>query len=392
MATHSCGGIPSQHLRELQASSKCDLRIAVRNKDVYQALSLLHGSTAVNLPDADGMTALHYAARSGREDVVVALIESGADVGATRSDGTTPLHCTAEEGHIAVMAVLLERGAPIDAVTDQQLYRFHINANMLTPLDLALANGHSSAGAFLIERGATHSQLQSAMSGNEVALQSILASTMVIGYPPRLMAKELLFMAADTNNVRVLCYLLSHGADPTYVDENGWSALHWAALQEHPIPIHLLIQQGAPINGKAEMAHTHTRFTPLKLLTIGPSRVRDEVRACARVLIDAGAEYDLFDLIVADYVGLARELLCEDPGVVNTPDDFGEDYPIHYTAYGGSPEMLRLLLSSGARCDVQDHNGQTAYDISLRTKRNDLASILEDKCGCSLLRENKSTK
>jgi hypothetical protein len=63
-------------------------------------------------------SALHSAARFGREDLAALLIDRGADVVA-RDDprGHTPLHLAAQYGHANVAALLLQRGAEVDART-----------------------------------------------------------------------------------------------------------------------------------------------------------------------------------------------------------------------------------------------------------------------------------
>lgn len=59
-----------------------------------------------------GMTALHYAARDGRRDEALFLLESGADInGVTGGDRSTPLLITVVNGHYDLAMEFLELGA-----------------------------------------------------------------------------------------------------------------------------------------------------------------------------------------------------------------------------------------------------------------------------------------
>ncbi len=61
--------------------------------DRTEALTLIKSGTDVRAADADGTTALHWAAHSGDVEVTKALIAAGADVKATNTYGATPMAC-----------------------------------------------------------------------------------------------------------------------------------------------------------------------------------------------------------------------------------------------------------------------------------------------------------
>ena len=63
-------------------------------------------------------SALHTAARFGREDLAALLITRGANVSVgTEPRGETPLHLAAQYGQASVAAVLVSRGADVNAAT-----------------------------------------------------------------------------------------------------------------------------------------------------------------------------------------------------------------------------------------------------------------------------------
>ena len=62
-------------------------------------------------PDAKGRTALHYAARVGRDAVISKLLELKADPNVLDSVERTPLHYAAQKGHLEAVKKLLENDA-----------------------------------------------------------------------------------------------------------------------------------------------------------------------------------------------------------------------------------------------------------------------------------------
>jgi ankyrin repeat protein len=94
---------------------------------------------------ADGMTALHWAARRGDAAAVATAIKAGANLeAATRVGAYTPLHVASKEGHAAVVKALLDAGSNPKAMTSSRT----------TALHLAAAAGSVDAVAALLDRGA----------------------------------------------------------------------------------------------------------------------------------------------------------------------------------------------------------------------------------------------
>lgn len=60
---------------------------------------------------------MHVAAKWGRNNMVLLLLDKGASIVAKTRDGLTPLHCAARSGHEQVVDTLLQRHAPITAKT-----------------------------------------------------------------------------------------------------------------------------------------------------------------------------------------------------------------------------------------------------------------------------------
>jgi hypothetical protein len=108
----------------------------------------------VNDVDANGLTALHYAAWYGHDDCVKFCIEMGANVNARvnvrNNDGWTPLHVASLKGRVNVVRMLLDAGALVDAT----------NKHGVTPLDRAVRYECVNVMQLLVDRGAKVSNVK----------------------------------------------------------------------------------------------------------------------------------------------------------------------------------------------------------------------------------------
>merc|ERR1711907_395497 len=70
---------------------------------------------ALNAQDELGLSALHYACKSGHAELATSLLKAGARHSLKDVDGKLPLHMAAEQGHLSCADVLLHAGANIEA-------------------------------------------------------------------------------------------------------------------------------------------------------------------------------------------------------------------------------------------------------------------------------------
>jgi uncharacterized protein len=153
---------------------------AAMNGDAETVRAMLKQGVDANAAQGDGMTALHWAARKDRVDLVQMLLYAGANMKATtRLGGYMPLHLAAKNGNGAAIEVLIKGGADPDATT----------ATGATPLMLAAASGSAGAVRILLDRGADINARENAMQQNA------------------------LMFAAAYNRLEVVHALLEAGAD-----------------------------------------------------------------------------------------------------------------------------------------------------------------------------------
>jgi uncharacterized protein len=127
------------------APAEAPVAAAAMQRDRAAVRTLLKQGEDVNAAQGDGMTALHWAARHGDDELAQMLLYAGANVRATTRLGAyTPLLLASQAGHTAVIGTLVEAGADPNTAT----------TNGTTPLMMAAAAGQPEAVAKLIAHGA----------------------------------------------------------------------------------------------------------------------------------------------------------------------------------------------------------------------------------------------
>jgi ankyrin repeat protein len=112
-----------------RVSPVADVADAAMRGDLPAVRALVQKGLDVNVPQGDGMTALHWAAMRGDSAMAALLLARKANVAATTRIGAhTPLHVAAQGAHLAVVRALLSRGADARAVTTDGITTLHLAA------------------------------------------------------------------------------------------------------------------------------------------------------------------------------------------------------------------------------------------------------------------------
>ena len=240
---------------------------AAESRDSDRVHKLLSRQTDVNVPQVDGMTALHWAAHhddwelgkkllnlganasaqnrygitplylacvNGNANLVRELLESGADPNTEISGGETALMTASRTGKIGAVTALIKAGAEIDAK----------ERNGQTAVMWAAAEGHAETVRALLDAGAdVHSPLE--RSGytpfffairegkTEVVtmllragadINSVMNPKRPRGTPPKKGTGPLL-LAVENGHYDLAIDLLDAGADPND-DRSGYTILH----------------------------------------------------------------------------------------------------------------------------------------------------------------------
>lgn len=174
------------------------------------------GLSLINIQDEAGRSPLHYAAMSGRPQLVSLLIERGADVSASDVDGSSILQYAVVNGEPTNVRLLLRHGAD----------RYHPDRNGLAPIHWsALTRNGEIARLFL----------------DSPSAQSLINLTDSNGLIP-------LHHAAYWGNCEMAGILLSKGSNPNKQTLAGWTPLHHAVQGAKLDMIKLLLRHGAMVD------------------------------------------------------------------------------------------------------------------------------------------------
>jgi ankyrin repeat protein len=367
-----------------------DLRLieAAKAGDRAAVSRLVGARTDVNVAEPDGTTALHWAVRADRLDVVQALLQAGARAGAANRYGVTPLALAAVNGNAGILRALLDRGAlPTTTGPDGE-----------TVLMTAARTGNPDAVRVLLDRGADpnaretwqgETALMWAAGENHAAVIRALAAggadlnahskvlefpkvkvdlaTMVTTALPRGGLTPLLF-AARQGAREAAEALATVGADLNAADPDGTTPLVLAIVNAHYEVATLLVEKGANPNlgdaagmaalyAAVDMQHQEPLINRPLRKPSGPLRPLDVIRT----LLAHGANPNQ---------GLKTPLLMRQ----HNGGDFslGEGAtPLMRAAKVSDVSLMRLLLDKGADAGARMKNQTTALMVAAsRAGRN----------------------
>jgi len=246
------------------AAGSGDLRLvdAVKSRNHEAVRSLLQQHVDVNTPQADGATALAWAAHWDDMEAAELLIRAGANVNAANSYGVTPLSLACVNQSAAMVEKLLKAGADpnevpsgtpvlmmaartgnVDTVKSLLAHGADVNAKESargqTALMWAVAEKHPEVARLLIDRRAdVHARSTSGFTPLLFAAQQgdLDSARMLLeaGANVNEAAPEdgsALVVATHSGHEALALFLLEKGADPNAADAYGVTALHYTVLK-----------------------------------------------------------------------------------------------------------------------------------------------------------------
>ena len=365
-----------------------DLRLvdAMAERDTALVRALLEEGIDVNIPRADGATALLWAAHWDDGEAVELLVRAGANVNAADDHGVTPLARACENASASMVDRLLEAGANPNSA----------QANGLTPLMTAARTGNLEVFKALLSRGAhvdattatTHeTALMWAVAGRRLDIVRALVEKGADVHPKPKRVFSPLIAAAKNGDIETAKVLIAAGAR---VDDTGSDSTHlltYAIVVGQSAFAHFLLEQGVDPNGTIDgvtalHAASGSVDTWLKAWHRRHGRAHrgqlelDERLALVNALLARGADPNV--RMTASEVtgqGFVRNG-AYDTFATGTGDVAGAT-PLWVAAYATNPgpgsasfrdrnrlpksnvEILRSLLAAGARPDVTSHDGTT---------------------------------
>jgi uncharacterized protein len=362
-----------------QADGMTALHWATYQDDLEIVDALLRARANVNAANRYGVTPLALACTNGSATIVERLLKAGADPNATLPGGETALMTAARVGSLASVKALLVRGAIVDAKDDRRGQ---------TPLMWAAAEGHADVVQVLVEVGADiHARLASGFTpllfavreGRTEVVRVLLKAGADVnetipsdgprrrGYGGRLPPAGMtpLLLAVTNAHYELASFLLDEGAEPN-ATVPGYTALHAITAvrkpgvgDNDPAPegsgamssidlVKKLVARGADVNARM------TRRANLSNTRL------NEIGATPFMLAALTADAELLRTLAA---------LGADPRLPNADNSTplmaaaglaarspGEDAGTESEVL----EALQVLLDLGADLNAIDNNGETA--------------------------------
>lgn len=241
---------------------------AVKNHDKEALRALLKEHAGVNAPEADGTSALHWAAHQNDLEAVQLLLKAGANAKATSRYGVTPLSEAATYGSAEVVEALLKAGADPNTLTTERGDTVLMTASRAGNIGAVKALLEHGANVNTKEnvRGQTGLMWAAAEDHPEVVKLLIahgadpkIRSSDRDTTPPKLMAGTpaapiskggltALVFAARQGSIESAKALIGAGADINQGDADGNNPLLIAILNNHDELAQILIDKGADVN------------------------------------------------------------------------------------------------------------------------------------------------
>lgn len=342
--------------------------------------ALIQRKVDVNTPQADGTTALHWAARADDLETADLLIAAGANVGVKNREGVTPLELAAVNGSAAMLQKLLKAGADPNAALDdfgdtalmmaartgkpdalRVLLETGAKVNAAeswggtTPLMWAAAERHAAAVKVLIDGGAdVNARTKFVGAANGRGFEGRAPKADVADQKPEDFASGWLtplMLSAREGDVESARLLVAAGADVKALAGDGKNALSLAIFNGNYEVASYLVDAKADVNN----ADTQ-RFTALywavdrRNMETAPNfpwMVTTDPLPLIKKLLDAGANPN------ALVQNTPRARMREgSPRIVFAT-------PLMRAAFAGDLELTKLLLSHGADPKIISNDGET---------------------------------
>ncbi len=229
---HAAFAAPAPSVEAAQADGSTALHWAAHRDDLAAVKSLLAAGAKATVENRYHVTPLSLACVNGNAEIITALLDAGADAKTALPGGETVLMTAARTGRVAAVKALLQRGAKIEA-TDRKGQ---------TALMWAAGDGHAAAVQTLIEAGADFrvklksgftALLFAARNGRSEVVRALLKAGADVnevitgkggGRQPDTGTGALL-LAVENGHFELAMELIKAGADPND-ERSGFTSLH----------------------------------------------------------------------------------------------------------------------------------------------------------------------
>ena len=341
---------------------------AAKANAITKVTELIEAKVDINRPDAEGYTALHYAAQLGHFYLTMALIENAADEGATTKEGYTPIMVAAKKRHCDVVEVL----ATYPTLLKKQADTCQSTTARTRPIDHT--QFHSTAQTMANKAESDRVELlHDAVKQNNVATTARIIATGTVSLEEQdENGRTLLVLAAMAGNEETIRLLLCAGAKVDAVDSDGKTPLMHAAATRHFSSLSTLLQAGALAThvdnfNKSALSHAiGNDDTDLLLALLDGKDAAQRIGMAS--LLDMAA--------TGGKTQSVKTLLAQR---ADLPDSSGS-LSLATMAKKGDCNAVRTLLLAGADPHHKAYDGHTAFTLAAANDRLDIVKILIGHC------------
>ncbi|XP_036375601.1 CARD- and ANK-containing Inflammasome Adaptor Protein [Megalops cyprinoides] len=340
----------------IEAGAKIDSGIieAAFNLNSQSIYSLLLDHTKGLTPDTM-KAALFKAVQRNLEEIIAALIDSGADVNTHNELHYTPLLLAAELGNVEAFRVLIAKKASLAAKLPNHNSALHlaIQSGSLAITQLLLENGLDANTAGYNEQTPLH---LTALHNRAALVQALLHA----GAKANAVTKEgltPLHVACQHSHQEVVYQLIKGKADIHARDKQAKLALHYAAANGDASVVQLLLSHGADANAVDKEKKTPLHLAAMEGKSEAASALLASKARCGVKDMDGCAP--LHYAAANGYTKLAGDLLssCKNKNVDDK--NVWRRTPLHVASERGHDALIDLLLQRGAKINALDNNKDT---------------------------------
>jgi ankyrin repeat protein len=331
---------PGADTNATQADGSTALLWAAHYDNLATVSALLDKGANANAKNRYGITPLAEAAQNGNAAIVERLLAAGADVNAALPEGDTPLMIASRTGSVPVVKMLLSKGAAVDARD-----AWHGE----TALMWAAGENHAEVVDLLARAGADLNAKAIAFDWKGIKHGGVQSQLPAGGLTP-------LLQAARQNSVEAGQVLLKAGADANLKDPQGISPLRVAISNGHLDLAKIMLEAGADPNEGGLVEAVKFRTTTM----MRAANNRENTTTALELINLLFAKGAKADSLAA--VGLPKKDAFE----AGSPAGVSPSETALYLAAGAQDiELMKLMIAKGADVNHETDKGWTPLMVSV---------------------------